>query len=102
MTHRIIIVSIRDIQLGDKKGHLTEMSKLTSTKISPLPKKIKDLDARIDAINTGVKALVTMDVLIRKTDPPFKKRVMKVNGSFTFKLPSQLRVYKGKTDPMDH
>ena len=64
--------------------------------------KIKDLDARIDAINTGVKAPVTVDALIRKTEPSFIERVMKVMGSSRFKLPSQLGVYKGKTDPMDH
>ncbi|GFZ20003.1 hypothetical protein Acr_28g0007080 [Actinidia rufa] len=38
--------------------------------------KIRDLDSRLDAINTGTNAL--------------------------FKLPTQLRIYEGKTDLMDH
>ncbi|GFY88793.1 hypothetical protein Acr_06g0007330 [Actinidia rufa] len=33
--------------------------------------KIRDLDARLDAINTGTNALVTVDTLVRQTDPPF-------------------------------
>ena len=64
--------------------------------------KIKDLDAWIDTINTGVKAPITVDALIRQTEPPFTERVMKVRGSSKFKLSSQFEVYKGKTNPMDH
>ncbi|GFZ12712.1 hypothetical protein Acr_23g0010970 [Actinidia rufa] len=64
--------------------------------------KIKDLDAWIDAINTGINALITVDVLIRKTEPLFTKRVMKVKVSSKFKLPSKLGTYDGKIDPMDH
>ncbi|GFS34947.1 hypothetical protein Acr_00g0036930 [Actinidia rufa] len=41
-------------------------------------------------------------VLIRQTEPPFIYRVMKVKVSSRFKLSSQVGVYKGKTDPMDH
>ncbi|GFS45221.1 hypothetical protein Acr_00g0094950 [Actinidia rufa] len=63
---------------------------------------IKDLDARIDAINIGMKAPVTMDALIRQTKLLFKVRVMKVRVSSKFKLPSQLKVYEGKANPMDH
>ena len=80
MTYRIAIVLVNDIQPGDGEGHLTGMTKLTGTEISPLPKKIKDIDARIDTINTGVNAPVTMDALIRQTEPPFTKRVMKVKS----------------------
>ncbi|GFZ15051.1 hypothetical protein Acr_24g0012410 [Actinidia rufa] len=32
--------------------------------------KIRDLDARLDAINTGTNAPVTVDALIRQTEPP--------------------------------
>ncbi|GFZ08243.1 hypothetical protein Acr_20g0000510 [Actinidia rufa] len=78
------------------------MTKLTGAEISPLPRKIKNLGAWIDAINTSMKALVTVDALIRQTEPPFTERVMKVRVSSRFKLPSQLEVYEGKTDPMDH
>ncbi|GFZ14445.1 RING/U-box superfamily protein [Actinidia rufa] len=38
--------------------------------------KIKDLDARINAINTGMNALVIVDALIRQTKPSFTERVM--------------------------
>ncbi|GFZ05554.1 hypothetical protein Acr_17g0011260 [Actinidia rufa] len=64
--------------------------------------KIKDLNAQIDAINTGANASVTVDTLIRQTEPPFTERVMKVRVLCRFKLPSQLGVYEGKIDPMDH
>ncbi|GFZ15858.1 hypothetical protein Acr_25g0002670 [Actinidia rufa] len=33
--------------------------------------KIRDLDAQLDAINTGAGAPVTVDALIRQTEPPF-------------------------------
>ncbi|PSS21395.1 DNA double-strand break repair Rad50 ATPase like [Actinidia chinensis var. chinensis] len=33
--------------------------------------KIRDLDAKIDAINTGANALVTVDTLVRQIKPPF-------------------------------
>ncbi|GFY97524.1 hypothetical protein Acr_12g0000650 [Actinidia rufa] len=36
--------------------------------------KIRDLDAHIDAINTGASAPITVDALIRQTDPPFTER----------------------------
>ena len=63
--------------------------------------KIKDLNARIDAINTSVNTPVTVDALIKQTEPPFTDRVLKVRISSKFKLSSQLKVYERKTDPMD-
>ncbi|GFS38115.1 hypothetical protein Acr_00g0055790 [Actinidia rufa] len=63
--------------------------------------KIKDLDAHIDTINTDTNS-ITMDTLIRQTEPPFTERVMRTRVSSRFKLPTQLRVYEGKTDSMDH
>ena len=65
-------------------------------------KRIRDLDARIDAINTSVNARVTVEALIKQIKPPFTERVMRTKVSFRFKLPTQLGVYEGKTDPMDH
>ncbi|GFS39703.1 hypothetical protein Acr_00g0064520 [Actinidia rufa] len=50
----------------------------------------------IDPPNAGIKALIS------QIEPLFMDRVMKVKVSSRFKLPSQLRVYKGKTDPIDH
>ncbi|GFZ19639.1 hypothetical protein Acr_28g0003440 [Actinidia rufa] len=35
-------------------------------------------------------------------DPPFIERVMRTRVSSRFKLPTQLRVYEGKIDPMGH
>ncbi|GFY87779.1 hypothetical protein Acr_05g0014180 [Actinidia rufa] len=64
--------------------------------------KIRDLDARLDAINTGTNAPITVDALVRQTDPPFTERVLRTQISSKFKLPTQLGIYEGKTDPMDH
>ena len=64
--------------------------------------KIKDLDARIDAINTDTNAPITMYALIRQIEPPFTDRVMKVRVSSRLKLPSQIGVYEGMTDPIYH
>ncbi|XP_057464641.1 uncharacterized protein LOC130754441 [Actinidia eriantha] len=64
--------------------------------------KIRDLDARLDAINTGTSAPVTVDALIKQTEPPFTQRILKARISSKFKLPAQLGIYEGKTDPMDH
>ncbi|GFZ08175.1 hypothetical protein Acr_19g0011120 [Actinidia rufa] len=64
--------------------------------------KIRDLDARLDAINTGVGAPVTVDTLIKQTEPPFTERILRARISSKFKLPAQLGMYEGKTDPMDH
>ncbi|GFS30398.1 hypothetical protein Acr_00g0011710 [Actinidia rufa] len=44
---------------------------------------------------------ITIDALIRQTEPPFTERV-RVRVSSRFKLPYQLGVYEGKIDPMDH
>ncbi|GFY97870.1 hypothetical protein Acr_12g0004110 [Actinidia rufa] len=64
--------------------------------------KIRDLDARLDAINTRVVVPIIVDALIRQTEPPFTERLLRAIVSSRFKLPTQLRIYKGKTDPMDH
>ncbi|GFS42540.1 hypothetical protein Acr_00g0080400 [Actinidia rufa] len=64
--------------------------------------KIRDLDARLDAINAGVGAPVTVDTLIKQTEPPFTERILRARISSKFKLPAQLGIYEGKTDPMDH
>ncbi|GFY81798.1 hypothetical protein Acr_02g0000380 [Actinidia rufa] len=52
--------------------------------------KIRDLDARLDAINTGVGAPVTVDTLIKQTEPPFTERILRARISSKFKLPTQL------------
>ena len=67
-----------------------------------ITQKFKDLGARINIVNTNVNAPVTADTLIKQIEPPFTERVMKVRVLSRFKLPSQLKVYEGKTDPMDH
>ncbi|GFS44295.1 hypothetical protein Acr_00g0089550 [Actinidia rufa] len=63
--------------------------------------KIRDLDARLDAINMGVGIPVTMDTLIRQTEPPFMERILRTMVSFRFKLPTQLGIYERKTDPIE-
>ncbi|GFZ10627.1 hypothetical protein Acr_22g0000250 [Actinidia rufa] len=52
--------------------------------------KIRDLDARLDAINTGAGAPVTVDTLIKQTEPPFTERILRARISSKFKLPTQL------------
>ncbi|GFZ21689.1 hypothetical protein Acr_29g0008510 [Actinidia rufa] len=52
--------------------------------------KFRDLDARLDAINTGTSAPVTMDTLIKQTEPPFTERILRARISAKFKLPAQL------------
>ncbi|GFZ09317.1 hypothetical protein Acr_20g0011250 [Actinidia rufa] len=37
-----------------------------------------------------------------QTDPPFTEKVLGARISSKFKLPTQLGIYEGKTDPMDH
>ncbi|GFZ18282.1 hypothetical protein Acr_27g0000210 [Actinidia rufa] len=59
-------------------------------------------NAHIDTINTSTNAPITVDALIKQTKPLFTKRVMRTRVSSKFKLPTQLGVYEGKTDPMDH
>ncbi|GFY89053.1 hypothetical protein Acr_06g0009930 [Actinidia rufa] len=61
-----------------------------------------DLDARIDTINTGTNAPVTVDTLIRQTEPPFTERVLRARISLKFKLSAQFGIYERKTNPMDH
>ncbi|XP_057505675.1 uncharacterized protein LOC130788974 [Actinidia eriantha] len=50
----------------------------------------------------GAHVLVTLDTLVRQTEPPFTERILRARVSSKFKLPTQLGVYEGKTDPMDH
>ena len=49
--------------------------------------KFKDLDAWIDAIDIGVKAIIIVDALIRQTETPFIERGMRVRVSSKFKFP---------------
>ncbi|XP_057505736.1 uncharacterized protein LOC130789027 [Actinidia eriantha] len=67
-----------------------------------ISQRIQDLDARLDAINTGTNAPIIVDTLIRQTKPPFTQRVLRARVSSKFKLPTQIGIYEGKTDPMDH
>ena len=64
--------------------------------------KFKDLDSRIDSIDIGIKVPITVDALIRQTEPQFAERVMRVRVFSRFKLPPQLGIYEGKRDLMDH
>ncbi|GFS36638.1 hypothetical protein Acr_00g0047130 [Actinidia rufa] len=64
--------------------------------------RIRDLNAQIDAINTGASVSMIVDALIKHTEPPFTDRVMRIRVFSKFKLPTQLGVYEGKIDPMHH
>ncbi|GFZ18326.1 hypothetical protein Acr_27g0000650 [Actinidia rufa] len=85
-----------------RRGRSPHRGDHTETRNKFTSRKIRDLDARIDAINIGTNAPVTVDTLIRQTEPPFTQRVLRARISSKFKLPAQLGVYEGKTDPMDH
>ncbi|XP_057505527.1 uncharacterized protein LOC130788840 [Actinidia eriantha] len=52
--------------------------------------------------NPGVGVSITVDTLVRQTEPPFTERILRARVSSRFKLPTQLGIYEGKTDPMDH
>ncbi|GFS36231.1 hypothetical protein Acr_00g0044820 [Actinidia rufa] len=85
---------VRDIQSG--AVHIDQRRDKSTTQ------KIKDLDARIDAINTGANIPITVDALISQIEPPLTERVMRVRVSSRFKFSSQLKMYEGKTNLMDH
>ncbi|GFZ16012.1 hypothetical protein Acr_25g0004210 [Actinidia rufa] len=90
-----VVLTVRRGRSPNRGDHTEARDKSTS-------QKIRDLDARLDAINTGTNAPVTVDALVRQKDPPFTKRVLGARISSKFKLPTQLGIYEGKTDPMDH
>ncbi|GFZ17391.1 hypothetical protein Acr_26g0006610 [Actinidia rufa] len=85
-----------------RRGRSPRRGDHTKARDKSTSQKIRDLDARLDAINTGTNAPVTVDTLVRQTDPPFTERVLGARISSKFKLPTQLGIYEGKTDPMDH
>ncbi|GFS36147.1 hypothetical protein Acr_00g0044360 [Actinidia rufa] len=58
--------------------------------------KFRDLDARLNAINTGTSAPVTVDTLIKQTELPFIEWILRARISSKFKLPAQLGIYEGK------
>ncbi|GFZ06995.1 hypothetical protein Acr_18g0011650 [Actinidia rufa] len=85
-----------------RRGRNPHRGDRTRARDKSTAQKIRDLDARLDAINTGTNAPITVDALVRQTDPPFTERVLRTRISSKFKLPTQLGIYEGKTDPMDH
>ncbi|GFS34120.1 hypothetical protein Acr_00g0032360 [Actinidia rufa] len=85
-----------------RRGRSPHRGDPIETRNKSTSRKIRDLDARIDAINTGTNAPITIDTLIRQTEPPFTERVLRTRISSKFKLPTQLGVYERKIDPMDH
>ncbi|GFZ14862.1 hypothetical protein Acr_24g0010520 [Actinidia rufa] len=88
--------------IPNEKGRSPHRGGNTRARDKSHSQKIRDLDARLDAINTGTNAPITVDALVRQTDPPFTERVLRTRISSKFKLPTQLGIYEGKTDPMDH
>ncbi|XP_057478775.1 uncharacterized protein LOC130766092 [Actinidia eriantha] len=85
-----------------RRGRSPRRNEQTRRRNTSTSQKIRDLDARLDAINTGASAPVIVDALIRQTESPFTKRVLRARVSSRFKLPTQLGTDEGKTNPMDH
>ncbi|GFZ15850.1 hypothetical protein Acr_25g0002590 [Actinidia rufa] len=85
-----------------RRGRSPRRGDHTKARDKSTSQRIRNLDARLDAINTGTNAPVTVDTLVRQTDPPFTERVLGARISSKFKLSTQLGIYEGKTDPMDH
>ncbi|GFY87355.1 hypothetical protein Acr_05g0009940 [Actinidia rufa] len=85
-----------------RRGRSPRRGDHTQARDKSTSQRIRDLDARLNAINTRTNAPVTVDTLVRQTDPPFTERVLGARISSKFKLPTQLGIYEGKTDPMDH
>ncbi|GFZ03670.1 hypothetical protein Acr_16g0002940 [Actinidia rufa] len=85
-----------------REGETPSTKLVLTARDNSTSQKIRDLDALLDAINTGTNAPVTVDTLIKQTEPPFTERILRARISSKFKLPAQLSIYEGKTDPMDH
>ena len=64
--------------------------------------KFKDLNARIDAIDTGIKEPITVDALIRQIEPPIHVESDKGQSVFQIQAPSPIEDLWGKLNPMDH
>ncbi|GFY95673.1 hypothetical protein Acr_10g0010580 [Actinidia rufa] len=60
-----------------KRGRSPRRGDQIGTRDKSTSQKIRDLDARLDAINIGAGAPVIVDTLIRQTEPPFTQRILK-------------------------
>ncbi|GFS41410.1 hypothetical protein Acr_00g0074120 [Actinidia rufa] len=89
----------RQVCTLDVKGVLSCRS-LDLAKLST--RRARKLEEGEDHLSKMTELTVTLDALIRQIEPPFTERVMRVRVSSKFKLPSQLGMYEGKTDPVDH
>ncbi|GFS32776.1 hypothetical protein Acr_00g0024560 [Actinidia rufa] len=85
-----------------RRGRSPRRNDQTRRRNMSTSQKIRDLDVRLFAINTGAGIVVIVDNLIRQTEPPFTEMILRTGVSSKFKLSTQLRIYEGKTDPMDH
>ena len=86
----------------DAEDRIAEMTKLPGDEISPPPRRSKTWTSGLTPSIPAQLLPIIVDALIRQTEPPFTERVMRTKVSSRFKLPTQLGVYEGKTDPMDH
>ncbi|GFZ10013.1 hypothetical protein Acr_21g0006120 [Actinidia rufa] len=57
-----------------RRGKSPNRGNHTEARDKSTSQKIRDLNARLDAINTGTNAPVIVDALVRQTDPPFTKK----------------------------
>ncbi|GFS41537.1 hypothetical protein Acr_00g0074980 [Actinidia rufa] len=60
-----------------RRGRSPRRNDQTRRRNMSTSQKIQDLDARLDAINTGAGVPVTVDTLIRQTEPPFTERILR-------------------------
>ncbi|GFZ14708.1 hypothetical protein Acr_24g0008980 [Actinidia rufa] len=74
--------------IPNEKGEKPSQRGNTRARDKSTSQKIRDLDARLDAINTGTNAPITVDALVRQTNPPFTERVLRTRISSKFKLPT--------------
>ncbi|GFZ21977.1 hypothetical protein Acr_29g0011390 [Actinidia rufa] len=79
-----------------RRGRSPRRDDHVRTRDKSTSQKIRDLNARLDAINAGVGAPVTVDTLIKQTEPPFTERILRARISSKFKIPAQLGIYEGK------
>ncbi|GFS28929.1 hypothetical protein Acr_00g0004700 [Actinidia rufa] len=87
MSSNLAILIVRGIVLTtsapNEQGIGTEHQVRPYVKGVPLRNLVKR-DPELDAINTGTNAPITVDALVRQTDPPFTERVLRTRISSKF------------------
>ncbi|GFY91374.1 hypothetical protein Acr_07g0015700 [Actinidia rufa] len=79
-----------------RRGRSPRRDDHVRTRDKSTSQKIRDLDARLDAINAGVGAPVTVDTLIKQTEPPFTKRDIEGSDFIKVQAPHPARYLRRK------